>query len=210
MSNLNLTMLGDWAASHTIELIVTSVLLVSYIILDLLTAPQLEAGAEHGGFKGASAARTVRAARTIALIVCLLLLAIIWGVQLSAVFVFATTTLTLLGVALFAQWSLISNITAYFILTLHPSFARGNYIRVMDGDNYVEGVIADLNLFSTKLISDSREIILYPNILLLGRPAQINPKERMPSVGKITAANKKDAPDDSGLSTELPPEAPRS
>lgn len=195
MSNVDFSVLGNWAAGHTIELIITAILLVTYIVLDLLTAPQLEAGAEHGGFKGATASRTIKAARTIALIVCLLLLSLIWGVQLSAVFVFATTTLTLLGVALFAQWSLISNITAYFILTLHPSFARGNYIRVMDGDNYVEGVIADLNLFSTKLISDNREVIMYPNILLLGRPAQINPKERMSSVGKIGGA-KKDAKDE--------------
>lgn len=190
MFNLDFTPALEWASSHMYELVITLVIICVYIALDLMTAPQLEAGAEKGKLKGAGAKRAVGLARRLGIIISLLLLAVVWGVQLSAVFVLATTTLTLLGVALFAQWSILSNITAYFILTLHPSFARGNYIRILDGDNYAEGYIADLNLFSTKLITDTREIILYPNILVLGRPTQINPNAHLNGIGKVGGAEK--------------------
>ncbi|MEO7781150.1 MAG: mechanosensitive ion channel domain-containing protein, partial [Candidatus Nitrotoga sp.] len=89
------------------------------------------------------------------------------------------------GVALFASWSLLSNVTAYFILLSQPSFQRGNYIRIIDVDNSVEGYIAELNLFSTKLLTENREIIVYPNNLLLVRPTVVNPKNRLSGIGKL-------------------------
>ena len=35
-------------------------------------------------------------------------------------------------------------------------------------DNYAEGHVSELNRFSTKLITESREVIIYPNNLVLG------------------------------------------
>jgi small-conductance mechanosensitive channel len=106
--------------------------------------------------------------------------------DLSAMLIVASTTITLLGVALFASWSLLSNITAFFILLLQPSFARGNFIRVIDVDNYIEGYISDLSLLHTKLRTEAGELVVYPNNLLLGRPTLINPKQRLEGFGKVT------------------------
>lgn len=97
--------------------------------------------------------------------------------------------LTLLGVALFAQWSIISNIAAYFVLLLHPSIRRGNYIRVMDMDNFIEGYVAELSLFNTKMITENREAIVYPNNLLVSRPIVVNPRIRFGSQGKINVTD---------------------
>jgi len=110
------------------------------------------------------------------------------------VLVIAGTTLTLLGVALFASWSLLSNVTAYFVLMLHPAFRRGTFIRIIDADNYVEGYVADLNLFSARLITENREVALYPNNLILGRPCLINPRDRLGGVGKLPARTEASEP----------------
>ncbi|MEM1188223.1 MAG: hypothetical protein AAGI72_06840 [Pseudomonadota bacterium] len=67
--------------------------------------------------------------------------------EIASLLVFAGTALTLLGVALFASWSLLSNVTAYFVLVLHPTFSRGTFIRILDADNYAEGYIAELGFF---------------------------------------------------------------
>jgi hypothetical protein len=69
-------------------------------------------------------------------------MALTWGIEFDSVFLFASTTLTLLGVALFASWSLLSNVAAYFVILLHPSFRRGTFVRVIDFDNYAEGYIS--------------------------------------------------------------------
>ena len=59
----------------------------------------------------------------------------------------------------------------------------------IDVDNYAEGYISELSLFNTKLLTESREIIIYPNNLLLGRPALINPRDRLYGVGKLPNHN---------------------
>ena len=89
--------------------------------------------------------------------------------------------------ALFASWSLLSNVTAYFVISFNPAFVRGNFLQVIDLDNYIEGYIAEVNLFHTKLITERRETILYPNNLLLMKPCQVNPRDRLDVIGKITA-----------------------
>ena len=90
---------------------------------------------------------------------------------------------------MFANWSLISNITAYFILLTNVTYRRGNYVRILDGDNFIEGFIADINLFSTRLVTQDRETVLYPNNLILTRPVLVNPKGRWGTLGKVTAAS---------------------
>ncbi|HCA76603.1 MAG TPA: mechanosensitive ion channel protein MscS, partial [Alteromonas sp.] len=89
-------------------------------------------------------------------------------------------------VALFASWSLLSNITSYFVLLFQNSYTKGNFIRIIDGDNYMEGYIADINLFTTRLITKDDEEIAYPNNLVLTRPVIINPKQHWQGIGKST------------------------
>lgn len=100
-------------------------------------------------------------------------------------FVFATTTFTLLRVALFASWSLLSNVTVYIVLLFHPAYSRGNYLRVIDADNYVEDHMAGLSLFGMELVKIEGERIVYPNHLRLGSVATVETKARFCGVGKI-------------------------
>ena len=67
------------------------------------------------------------------------------------------------------------------------AYRRGNYVRVLDGDNYIEGIIADVGPFSTRLVTAERETLMYPNNLILTRPVLLNPKQKWGSMGKIVA-----------------------
>ena len=174
-----------WFELNALQVLVTIAVFVLYIILDRVSSPKLEEGADQGRFKAGAAANAIFFARFLTGLVGLLVLAFVWGIEVASIMVFAGTTLTLLGVALFAQWSILSNVTAYFILLLHPSFRRGTFVRVIDIDNYAEGYIADLTFFNTKLITENRETIVYPNNLMLGRPALINPRDRLNGLGKL-------------------------
>ncbi len=176
------------ALQNAPKLLVTVLVLGVYLLISRVTAPRLYQSADHGGFKEAEGERAARLARLFTAIFCGLTLLIVWGVEVASLLVFAGTALTLLGVALFASWSLLSNVTAYFVLLLHPTFRRGTFLRILDADNYAEGYIADLGLFSVKLITENREAIVYPNNLVLGRPCQINPRDRLLGVGKLPPA----------------------
>jgi small-conductance mechanosensitive channel len=181
------TAVADWLSANIVQLVVTTVVILLYVALDRFSTPKLEEKADQSRFRTSAATNAVLVARTLFGIVGLLTLAFVWGIKIASVMVAASTALTLLGVALFAQWSILSNVTAYFILLLHPSFKRGTFVRMIDADNYAEGYVADLTFFSTKLITENRETIIYPNNLILGRPAFINPRDRFSSVGKLPA-----------------------
>lgn len=175
----------SWLEQHYWQLGITAVVVVTYLVLDRFAKPRIEQVTDQGRFSDDAATRTIRTARVLTGVAGILILAIVWGIRFGSVVVFAGTALTLLGVALFATWSLLSNVTAYFVLILHPSFRRGTFLRVFEGDNYAEGYIAEINLFSTRLVTESRENLIYPNNLLVGRPALVNPRDRLSGLGKL-------------------------
>ncbi len=171
--------------NYGLQLAVTASILVVYLLVVRFTKPKIVEGADQGRFKDSAATNAINLVRLFYSIFAVLILAVVWGLDFRSVIIFTTTTVTLLGVALFASWSILSNITAYFVLLLHPSYRRGTFIRVIDVDNYAEGYISDLSPFNTKLVTENREVILYPNNLLLGRPAMINPRDRLDGIGKL-------------------------
>jgi small-conductance mechanosensitive channel len=71
----------------------------------------------------------------------------IWGVDQSKLVYFLTTLLTVLGIAFFAQWSIISNITSSLIIFFNHPIKIGDSIKVLDKDFLVEGKIIDMSIF---------------------------------------------------------------
>ena len=185
---------ATWLANNSLQLSLTVLMLGCYIAFARFSTPKLVEEADHSHLSNAETNRSVRMARLIARAVALLMLAVIWGIDFRPVLIFATSILTLLGVAFFASWSLLSHITAHFLILMHPSFRQGTFIRIIDADNYTEGYISELGLFSTKLITENREAIVFPNNLLLTRQAIINPKDRLDGVGKLKATNESSTP----------------
>lgn len=125
--------------------------------------------------------------RMVTNIISIILILFVWGFDFNGLMTMSVGLIALLGVSLFASWSILSNVTAFFLLVFHESYKRGNFIRVIAGDNYLEGYISEINLFNTKLITEDKEVIVYPNILLMSNPALINPRTRYKVIGKISA-----------------------
>lgn len=192
--SLNTATLYQWIADNSIQLSVTLFIAALYAVLDRFSTPKLEQGADQGRFKEGSSTKAIRIARVLTGLVGVLILIAVWGIELGSVVIFATTTVTLLGVAFFASWSILSNVTAYFVILMHPSFKRGNFVRVIENDNYAEGYISELTLFNTKLVTENREVIIYPNNLLLGRPALVNPRDRLYGIGKLPGHSEVETP----------------
>ena len=98
---------------------------------------------------------------------------IIWGVQTKDLFVTVSSVLTVIGVALFAQWSILSNITSGIILLFSFPFKIGDIIRIHDKDFPIEAEIEDIRAFHTLLKTKEGELITYPNSLLLQKGISI-------------------------------------
>ncbi len=91
----------------------------------------------------------------------------IWGVEGKQLVLVISSVLTIIGVAFFAQWSILSNVTAGIILFFSFPFKIGDRIRIMDKDFPVEAEIEDIKSFYTLLKTADGEEIAFPNNLLL-------------------------------------------
>ncbi|TDR25477.1 mechanosensitive ion channel family protein [Flavobacterium cheniae] len=98
---------------------------------------------------------------------------IIWGVKKDQIFLFISSVFAVAGVASFAQWSILSNITAGIILFFSYPFKIGDKIRIQDKENPVEGEIHDIKAFYVILKAANGEIITYPNNLLMQKGVSV-------------------------------------
>ena len=77
---------------------------------------------------------------------------------------------TVIGVALFATWSVLSNLTASVILFFFFPYRIGRKVKIIDGDNSIEGQIVDITLFHIKVETEDDRIVAYPNNLAIQKP----------------------------------------
>lgn len=102
-------------------------------------------------------------------IISLIFISLIWGVNQSDLAVFVGSVLTVVGVAFFAQWSLLSNITSSIIIFFNHPVKLNDSIIILEGKDYgIEGKIIDIGLFFVKLeTKESGEITLPNNVFIL-------------------------------------------
>lgn len=100
----------------------------------------------------------------------LLLLSLIWSIDLKGASLIVSSVFAVVGVALFAQWSILSSVTASIIIFFTFPAKIGDRIRIVDGDDSMEGEIIEISLFQIEMRNASGDIILYPNNQLLQKP----------------------------------------
>lgn len=97
----------------------------------------------------------------------IVIIAFIWGVDEKQLLLLISSFLTVLGIAFFAQWSLLSNITAGLILYITYPVKIGDTITILEKDNNITGEIKDIGLFLITLKTPEKELITVPNSVLL-------------------------------------------
>lgn len=117
-----------------------------------------------------SESRTLHVIRIVNILVnfsCLVILAIIWGVKPQNMLVAVSSIFAVIGVAMFAQWSILSNITAGIIIFFSTPFRIGDNIHILDKDSPIEATIENILTFHTYLRTKQGESIVIPNSLFL-------------------------------------------
>jgi small-conductance mechanosensitive channel len=101
--------------------------------------------------------------------------AMIIGIQLNDLGVLFGSLFAVLGVALFAQWSMLSNITASIIVFFFFPYRVGDFVKIIDGENSISGTIKEIALFHVILDGEQGSIVTYPNSLIFQRAVVIDP-----------------------------------
>ncbi|TXK37004.1 mechanosensitive ion channel [Pontibacter qinzhouensis] len=104
-------------------------------------------------------------------------LAAIWGLDQKELLLFISSTITVLGVAFFAQWSILSNVTSGLVLFFSHPLRIGDNIRIFDKDFEVEGRLQDISVFFMHIETKDGKNITMPNTLALQKIISIIPDE---------------------------------
>ncbi|WP_366183074.1 mechanosensitive ion channel domain-containing protein [Flavobacterium ovatum] len=103
----------------------------------------------------------------------LIALTLIWGVQAKDIIIAISSITTVVGVAMVAQWSILSNITSGIILFFSFPFKIGDVIKIHDKDFPIVGEIEDITAFHISLITKEGEVVVYPNNLVFQKGISI-------------------------------------
>lgn len=158
-------------------------IITSAIIIALVPSSKYILGRvirKYGTLTSKSEVRTLHMVRVVNILVnftCIVLLAILWGVEPQNMLVAVSSIFAVIGVALFAQWSILSNITAGVILFFSTPFRIGDEIHILDKDTPITAVIENISTFHTYLRTKEGESIVIPNSLFLQKIVSVGQKE---------------------------------
>jgi len=92
----------------------------------------------------------------------------IWGIDFQDIGLVFSSVFAVIGVAFFAQWSILSNVTSGIIMFFTFPFKIGDRIKIHDKDFTTETLyIEDIRTFQMVLRTDNGELLTYPNSLIL-------------------------------------------
>ncbi len=117
------------------------------------------------------------------------------GVGFSEYSLFFSSFIAILGVALFAQWSILSNVTASVIVFFFFPYRVGDTVKIIDGDNSVEGLIKEITLFHVILVGEDLTIFTYPNSMVFQKAVSIVSAKRVNTELDLDDKNRSDGTD---------------
>ena len=156
-----------------IQIVETLAIIALYVIVYFTTKYNINGALKSAQLQRARRKMVIKAVHLLTSISAMILIAGVWGLKQDEIAVFASTFLTALGIAFFAQWSLLSNITSSIILFFNHPLKLGDTIKVLDKDYPVEGEVTELTYFFIHIKSKDGEIITLPNSSLLQKTVAV-------------------------------------
>ncbi|WP_291118491.1 mechanosensitive ion channel domain-containing protein [Flavobacterium sp. UBA6135] len=155
------------------EVIITLFVLVVLIIVRLLIAKIVKRFARISEILEHRTKLVIKYFNILIGTIAVITLFVIWGVKPENIVFVTSSIFAVIGVAMFAQWSILSNVTSGIILFFSAPFKIGDTIKIHDKDFPIEAEIEDIRGFHTYLKTKEGEIITYPNSLLLQKGVSI-------------------------------------
>ncbi|EOS8551312.1 mechanosensitive ion channel domain-containing protein [Vibrio vulnificus] len=153
--------------SFLFKLLMALVLLAAYQVVKKISNRAVANLALSKGVNKARQSFIQRAFNTALLFLFASIFSVIAGIGYGDVSLFLSSIFAVLGVAFIAQWSILSNVTASFLIFFVFPYKVGDRIKVVDKDEDISGEILDISMFHVLIKHDKGHVITYPNNLML-------------------------------------------
>lgn len=146
-----------------IKLVETIIVILVFLVTRLTTKKIIRKVGIRFNYQSGRIKITNKIVGVLLVIILTAILMIIWGVDQSELLLFLSTVLTILGVAFFAQWSIISNITSTLIIFFNHPIKIGDSLTIMDKDYQIEGKLSDIGVFFIIIKTKENKKITIPS-----------------------------------------------
>ncbi|MDF4203228.1 mechanosensitive ion channel [Maribacter sp. SA7] len=164
----------EFITEHNNELIYSLITLIVILVLKFLFTTAVRKVSKISDFNPVRTNLIIKFVNIALSVIAIVALTLVWSVNYQDLGVMLSSVFAVIGVALFAQWSILSNITAGVIIFFSFPFKIGNTIRILDKElldpnntDLDKFVIEDIRAFHLHLRRSNGEILTYPNNLLL-------------------------------------------
>jgi small-conductance mechanosensitive channel len=151
----------------SLELIETIAVIVFIILIQLLSKSAISRSLKKFKFTAQRRRIIVKLINFVVFVFGAITVAAIWGIKQSELFIFLSSVVTVIGIAFFAQWSLLSNITSALILFFNHPIKIGDRIEIHDKEYPICGIVKDIGYYFVRIENTANETITVPNSLFL-------------------------------------------
>ncbi|AJR03907.1 mechanosensitive ion channel domain-containing protein [Siansivirga zeaxanthinifaciens] len=122
--------------------------------------------------------RLIRRYSTVTLIMLAILIeSFIFGTDFKDLAVIFSSIFAVIGIGLFAVWSILSNITSGIIMFFNFPYKVGDKIEIHDHDFPIRAIIEDIRAFQVHLRLENGNLVTYPNNLMLQKAVTLIQKD---------------------------------
>jgi small-conductance mechanosensitive channel len=163
--------------NYLTRILATSIIIALTIVVHVFVKKSIKKVGKKYGFKPGRAKTIIKLLNLSTNFVIFMVILSIWGIDKKELSIFLSSFLAILGVALVAQWSMLSNITASIVLFINHPARIDDEITFLDKDVPLTGIIKDIGAFFMIIETPQKELITLPNNLIFQKMVKIVHKE---------------------------------
>lgn len=153
--------------THKNAFIATGILLIFLIITRFILTTLITKISRGNGINMARIHLMNRYVTVTLILIGLIIIPFIFGTQPRDLVVLFSSVFAVIGIGLFAIWSILSNVTSGIIMFFSFPYKVGDKIQIHDKDFPLEGIIEDIRAFQLHLRLENGDLVTYPNNLML-------------------------------------------
>ena len=169
-------------SSYQNELVISGIVIISLLIIRFITHFTITKVAKKNGINDARI-RLIRRYVTVTLfLIAMIIEAFVFGAQFKDLAVVFSSVFAIIGIALCAIWSILSNVTSGIIMFFNFPYKVGDKINIHDNDFPVDAIIEDIRAFQLHLRLDNGNLVTYPNNLMLQKAVTLVKKDAIEDI----------------------------
>ncbi|WAC02297.1 mechanosensitive ion channel [Lacinutrix neustonica] len=168
---------------YKIKLINTAVVLAVVIIVRILGKITIRKIGQKSGVNDARIKLISRYYTVTLFLIFVFVEAFVLGTDIKDISLMFSSVFAVIGIGLFAIWSILSNVTSGIIMFFSFPYKVGDKIKIHDKDYPIEAVIEDIRAFQLHLRVENGDLVTYPNNLILQKAVTLVEKDAIEDFG---------------------------